>query len=510
MLLLLSCSSKPAESDGYLYLRINANPTTLDPAYVVDVAGGSMCAKMFNGLVKLNENLDVVSDIAKSWSVSADGLKYTFYLRDNVTFHNGELLTANDVEYSLKRLLMPETKSPNTWVVMSLMGAEEFLNGKVSTLNGIKVTDNYTIELTLKTPFAPFIKLLTMTPAYIVPQKEVQRQKKEFANQPVGTGPFQFLHWEPDSELTLKRFPKYFESSAKITGIRYRVIPEDLTTITEFMLGNLDTTEVTAASYKFFTTDKKYSENLKTAVGLNTYYLGLNNSKPPLNNILLRQAIAYSIDKDKIRKTYYQGRGELASGPIPDNLKSYKLPQRYSYNPQLAKQLVKKSGYNKSEKLKFYVNTAQDSIDIAEIITSFLKEAGIETEIKVLEWSAYKSAINRGESDLFWLGWWADYPDGENFLYPLFHSSNFGAGGNRTRFTNKHIDKLIEEAQRTIDNQKREILYRNIEQNIVEECPAVFFWHRKDYVVTQTWIKHFSLSPIYSIDKGDFIEIQHR
>ncbi|QWR76780.1 ABC transporter substrate-binding protein [Candidatus Magnetomonas plexicatena] len=512
LLILTVCVSscgKPAASDGYLHLRINANPTTLDPAYVVDVAGGSICAKMFNGLVKLNENLDVIPDIAKSWKVSPDGLKYTFYLRDNVTFHNGALLTANDVEYSLKRLLMTETKSPNTWVVMSLLGAEEFLSGKSSTLNGIKVIDNLTIELTLKTPFAPFIKLLTMTPAYIVPQKEVERLKKSFANQPIGTGPFQFLRWEPDSELVLTRFPKYFESVAKIAGIRYRVIPEDLTTITEFMLGNLDVTDVTAASYKLFTTDKKYSDNLKTAVGLNTYYLGLNNSKPPLNNVVLRQAIAYAIDKDKILKTYFQGRGALAAGPIPDALKSYKLPERYPYNPELAKQLVKKSGYKKSEKLKFYINTAQDSIDIAEIIMSYLIEAGIEVEIKVLEWSAYKSAINNGESDLFWLGWWADYPDGENFLYPLFHSSNFGAGGNRTRFIDKRIDALIEEAQRTIDDNKRETLYKEIEQEIVEACPAVFFWHRKDFVVTEPWIKQFRLSAIYSIDKGNFIEIQH-
>ncbi|MEO5356774.1 MAG: ABC transporter substrate-binding protein [Nitrospirae bacterium YQR-1] len=507
LLLIVSCNGKSTEPDNYLHLRINANPTTLDPAYVVDVSGGAICAKIFNGLVKLNENLEVVPDIAKSWTISRDSLKYTFYLNDNVTFHNGRLLTAKDVEYSLKRLLLPQTKSPNTWVVMSLLGAEEFLNGKAQSLEGIKVTDNYTVELNLKTPFAPFIKLLTMPPAYIVPEAEVERLKKGFANQPTGTGPFQFSRWEPDSELILSRFDGYFESKAKIAGIRYRVIPEDLTTVTEFMLGNLDITDVTVSSYKLFTTDPKYSKNLKTATGLNTYYLGLNNSKAPLNNVLLRAAIAHAIDRNKIRETYFQGRGTLADGPIPETLKPYKLAGAYPYDPQRARQLVADSGYNKSEKLKFYVAAIQDSIDIAEIITSFLKEAGIEVEIKVLEWSAYKSAINKGETDLFWLGWWADYPDGENFLYPLFHSSNFGPGGNRTRFTDKNTDRLIEEAQRTVDNKKREALYKNIEQKIVEESPAVFFWHRKDYVVTQPWIKHFTLSAIYSIDKGNFIEI---
>jgi peptide/nickel transport system substrate-binding protein/oligopeptide transport system substrate-binding protein len=152
--------------------------------------------------------------------------------------------------------------------------------------------------------------------------------------------------------------------------------------------------------------------------------------------------------------------------------------------------------------VNFYITADQEIIDIAEVIQFYIRDIGINVRIKQLEWSAYKEAINRGEPDMFYLGWWADYPDPENFLFPLFHSSNHGPAGNRTRYTNPVVDSLIEEGQRTSEDKKRELLYKKAEGIIVSEAPWVFLWHRTDFTIRQPWVKNHKTYPIYSMDKG--------
>jgi peptide/nickel transport system substrate-binding protein/oligopeptide transport system substrate-binding protein len=139
---------------------------------------------------------------------------------------------------------------------------------------------------------------------------------------------------------------------------------------------------------------------------------------------------------------------------------------------------------------------------MAEIIQSYLNKTGLKVRIKQLEWSAYKSAVNKGEADLFWLSWWADYPDPENFLFPLFHSSNHGAGGNRSRYSNKEVDRLIEAGQKEPDISERDIYYSRAEKIINEEAPWVFFWHKIDFTLRQPYLKNYKIYPIYSMDKG--------
>jgi ABC-type transport system substrate-binding protein len=148
------------------------------------------------------------------------------------------------------------------------------------------------------------------------------------------------------------------------------------------------------------------------------------------------------------------------------------------------------------------VSADQDVVDIAEVIQYYLKKVGLDVRIKQLEWSAYKSALNNGEADMFWIGWWADYPDPENFLFPLFHSSNHGAGGNRSRYTNKEVDRLIEAGQGAADPSDANRYYRAAEKIITSDCPWVFFWHRTDFTLRQPWVKQYKIYPIYSMDKG--------
>ncbi len=505
-LFVFSCTSSN-RLDGYVYYRLNANPTTLDPALITDVSGASIAAKVFNGLVKLNDNLEISPDIAERWEISKDGLRYKFFLRMGVRFLNGREVMAQDFKYSFERILDPKTKSPNTWVFDKVEGVKEFQKGNAKEVKGFRAIDDYTFEIRLSRPFSPFLSILTMTPGYVVVKEDVEKWKNDFSSHPSGTGPFILENWLPDRELVLESNRNYFDEKAKVKGIVYRIIPEDLTAVTEFELGNIDVIYLPASAYSKFKNDKKWSSQIVSLKGLNTYYLGMNSSKPPFDNVNLRRSVSYAIDRKKILDTFYEGRGRLAVGPVADMLRRWEIKDSCEYNPEKAKKIVAEEGMS-GIKVNMYVTADQDVIDLAEIIQSYLSEGGINVNIKQLEWSAYKEAINKGEPDMFWLSWWADYPDPENFLFPLFHSSNLGPAGNRTRYVNKEVDSLIEKGQYSLNEKDRNSFYQRAEEIITKDSPWVFFWHRTDFFIKQPWVKNYKVYPIYTMDKGLEIEIE--
>lgn len=504
LLFLGSCLSNN-RLDGFVVFRINSNPTTLDPGLIVDVNSATIAAKLFNGLVRLDESLTIQPDIAEKWNISPDGRTYTFYLRKGVRFLNGREVRAEDFKYSFERVLSPQSRSPNTWVLDKIEGAKEFIKGTAKEVKGIKVLGDRILRLRLEQPHAAFLALLTMTPAYVVPREEAQ--KPDFSTNPSGTGPFFLKKWSHNNELILERREDYFEGPARIKGIIYRIIPEDLTAITEFELSNIDILSLPASALRKYRTDPVKRHWLISGPSLNIYYLGMNCSKPPLDNLLLRRAIGYAIDRKKILDTTYEKRGILANSIIPPPLKTWGTTPNLSYNPLLSKKLIKKSGY-KGEELQFYVTSDQEVIDIAEVIQEYLRGIGLNVKIRQLEWSAYKEALIKGEEHLFWLSWWADYPDPENFLFPLFHSSNFGAKGNRTRYKNPEVDTLIEMGQKTLEKKRQAWFYKKAEEIILKEAPVIPFWHKKEFVLKQPWIEGYRLMPVYSIDKGTSLELR--
>ncbi len=508
---------------GFLYLRLSSDITTLDPATIVDVAGGSVAAKIFNGIVRFGDDSKVIPDLAESFSISKNGKTYTFHLRKGVRFHNGRELRAIDVKYSFKRVLDPESKSSRTWLFDRISGAREFMNGKARDVSGIRLLDDYTITIELTEPFGPFLNLLAMPSAYIVPKEEVEKKGIEFSSNPIGTGPFKIKAWKRGRELVLVANEDYFADRPRIKGIVYRIIPEELTTIAEFESGNLDVMGVPSTEFRRYSESEKWRGLIKQGPGLNTFYLGLNCQKAPFNDKRVRQALNYAVDRERILKTIMEGRGDLANGPIPPflikNPPESPFPKggldqipplakggeggfSYRYNPTKARALLKEAGYDNRLKFKIYQSADLETADIMEVVQQYLRDVGVEAEIVQLEWSAFKEAINKGEADSFWLSWKADYPDPENFLFPVFHSSNWGAAGNRARFKDPETDRLIEEAQREPDEEKRKSLYLEAEKRVMEEAPWLFFWHKSEYIIHQPWLKGLKTYPIYNADKG--------
>lgn len=507
-----SCrKSDDARFPGYLYLRLNSNPTTLDPALITDVIGGNIAAKLFSGLIRFNENLDIVPDLARSWSLSPDQRTYTFHLRREARFSNGRKVTAKDVRYSFERVLTPGTKAPLTWVLDKIEGADAFLAGKATNISGIRIENDHTLVLKLDKPFGPFLSLLAMTTAYVVPREEVDRLGQDFGTHPVGSGPYVLTEWKHGQYLMLTANKDYFEGRPKLNGIYYKIIPEDLTAVMEFETGRLDVLLIPSSEYHRYTTDPAWRDLVFGKPGLNTYYLGLNCTRPPFNDVRVRRAVNMAVDRQKILNTILEKRGVLASGPIPPGLWKNGIAapasDGYRYDPRQAKKLIQEAGAT-GKKIRIYISNEQDVIDIVEVIDEYLKTAGLQPEIVQRDWSALKQAVNEGEPDAFWMSWWADYPDPENFLFPLFHSASVGPGGNRTRCLDPELDRLIETAQRTMDERQRYRLYRRAEERIIKNAPWMFMWHKADYFVIQPWVKDFKIYPIYSIDKGLDIEVK--
>jgi peptide/nickel transport system substrate-binding protein/oligopeptide transport system substrate-binding protein len=239
--------------------------------------------------------------------------------------------------------------------------------------------------------------------------------------------------------------------------------------------------------------------------GLDTYYLGLNCTRRPFTDRRVRQAVNLAIDCERILNTVFEKRGVLAKGPVPPGLWKYGMGPGtgagYPYDPEKAKKLIAEAGVAGS-RITIYISADPEVLDIMEVVQGYLSQAGITADIRQLDWSAFKQAVNIGEPDAFWLSWWADYPDPENFLFPLFHSASVGPAGNRTRCLDPELDRLIETAEGTVDEKKRYALYRTAEDRIIDNAPWVFMWHRSDFYVVQPWVEDFRIYPIYSIDKG--------
>ena len=474
------------------------------------VIGGGIAAKLFNGLVRFNENLDLVPDIAQSWSLSSDQLTYTFHLRKDIRFSNGRTITAEDVRYSFERVLTPGTKAPLTWVLDKIEGANDFLAGKATQVTGITVKDAQTIVLRLHRPFGPFLSLLAMTTASVVPREEVERLGQDFGSSPVGSGPFVVSDWKHGRYLILSANERFVEGRPKLNGIYYRIIPEDLTAVMEFETGRLDVLQIPPSEYRRYTTDPAWRGLVHGKPGLNTYYLGFNCTRPPFNDVRVRRAVNMAIDRRHILNTVFEKRGVVAVGPVPPGLwRTEPWPQTksYEYDPQTAKMLIHEAGAD-GVTIKIYISAEPEILDIVEVIQNYLANVGIKADITQLDWSAFKHAVNEGDADAFWLSWWADYPDPENFLFPLFHSSNVGSGGNRTRCLDPELDRLIETSQRTVSEGLRYRIYRQAEDRIIRDAPWVFMWHKTDYFVVQPWVKDFKLYYIYSIDNGMNITVK--
>jgi len=499
----LGCVAPVERDPGWVYVRLKKNPATLDPARIVDLDSARIAAKLFNGLVTFDSRLRPCGDLARCWTLSDDGRTYRFTLRDDAFFFNGRAVTADDIIYSFERVLAPQTRSPRTWVLSRIRGAADFMQGRAARVAGLSARAPGTLEIELAEPFAPFLSMLGLTTAYVVPREEVERLGEEFGRRAGGSGPFMLEEWRHNQHVRLRKNPHWRGPEALSSGICYRIIPEDFTAMVAFEKGSLDVLpDIMSSEYARYTGDPAWRGCVQQAPGLNTYYLGLNCSRAPFSDERVRQALNFAVDRQAMLEAILDGRGEPAAGPVPPLLRCGPAPQGYTYDPRRARMLLAEAGYPEGFSMRIYQTADSENLDMCQAMQAYLQAAGIRVSIVQLEWSTFLAAVADGEADAFWLSWWADYPDAENFLYPLFHSANLGAGGNRSRYVDGRFDRLIEQAVGTQDHSRREELYAQCERLIVDRAPWVFFWHKDACSIHRPELHGFRTVPLTVMEKA--------
>ncbi|MFQ5988304.1 MAG: ABC transporter substrate-binding protein [Candidatus Methylomirabilales bacterium] len=492
--LLIGAEGVPRRGGSYHYTLGPSDPPSLDPVHITDTVSHAVASELFDGLVTFDRDLKIRPAIARRWDISEDGRTYTFELRRDVRFHNGRTVTAEDFRYSFEHLLNPATRSERTWILEKLLGAQKFMAGKASTVRGIQVLGPHTLRLTLERPFAPFLALLAYPAASVVPREVVERWGRQFSSHPVGTGPFRFREWRHDDRVVVEANRDYFQGVPYLDRIVFRVIPDAMTRFQEFRAGNLEHTDIPTGLFRVTLNDPSLRQMLTSRPSLGINAVQFNLERPPFRgNRILRQAFNYAVDKAAIAKVVLEGRVLPARSILPPGIVGHDSELRaYPYNREKAKRLLAEAGYKGGRGLPaitLYYNTGLVNRKIAEFMQGSLREIGVAIELREMDWPAYLNLVDRGEVQLFRLGWLADYPDPENFLTVLFHSRNIGSKGNLSRYANPQVDVLLDRGDESMDPAERVRLYQEAEQIILADAPWIFLHYYSTDVLIQPWVK---------------------
>lgn len=452
-------------------------PPTLDPALTTDVYASAIIQQLFDGLVQFDAQLNVVPSIAKSWQASYDSLVWTFHLRPGVTFHHGREVTAEDFVYSFTRILAPETRSPHTWLFERIHGAKQFRAGETRQVTGLHAPDDHTLQITLSQPYTPFITVLGMVQAKVVPREEVERLGDLFGRHPVGTGPFRFGQWQPGQEIVLHAYEAYFEGRPFLDHLHYKIFPihNVQATLAAFENTELEDTSIPAQERQRLRDHARYHYVRKPILA--TLFLWIHTRESPLQHIKVRQAINYAVNREAIIRTIRHDRFELARGVLPPGMPGYnpKLAA-YPYDVAQAQQLLAEAGYPAGQGLPplalWTSVTSQEAVAEHEAIQRDLQQIGMTLELHTVEsWERFETEVlGKRPGALYRYAWYADFPDPDNFLFVLFHSQG---PNNFAHYSNPRVDQLLEQAQRESDYLKRMALYRDTEALILADAPVV-------------------------------------
>jgi len=457
---------------------------------------------MFDGLVQFDVNLNVVPCIAKSWEASRDGLVWTFYLRQGVRFHHGREVHADDFVYTFTRILDPRTASPRAWLFERVQGAAKFRAGEAERVEGLQALDSYTLQVTLSQPYTPFIALLGMAQAQVVPLEEVQRLGADFGRRPVGTGPFRFVNWVAGEEITLEANEAYFEGRPFLDRLHYRIITNYQNILAEFAKGALEDVDLTLTSQEGTPLNRDPRFRFVRKPLLTTAFLWFNTSHSPLSKREVRQAINHAIDREAIISTIRQNRHVRALGILPLGMPGYNPDQAgYAYDLPRARQLLAKAGYPEGKglpPLELWTSSKHTAVQQEhETIQRSLEPLGIKVELSTAEnWKQFKSEIlGKRPGAMYRYSWFADFPDPDNFLFSLFHSQS---PGNYAHYSNPAVDHLLERARSEGDYLKRIEMYRQAEALIMADAPIVNLMYYTGEYLFQPYVQGIELNALGS------------
>jgi oligopeptide transport system substrate-binding protein len=472
----------------------DSGPITLDPAISSESTSQTYVMQIFSGLARLGAEAKPVPDIAERWQISDGGQTYTFYLRQGVKFQDGKEVTARDFKYSWERACLPETNSQTAATYLGdIIGVKDVLAGKATAISGVEVIDDHTLKVTIDAPKVYFLAKLTYPTTFVVDKTNVE-SGKDWWMKPNGTGPFKLTEWKKDETLVLEPNEFYYNQPATVKVVFHLLagIPMAL-----YEMGEIDVTQVDAYNIDRATDQRgPFYDELTTFPELSFFYIGFNTQKPPFDDVNIRRAFCYAVNKERIIKIIIKDVMTKADGILPPSMPGYndKL-QGLTYDVARAKSLIASSKYGSVSNLPPITLTNSGlGGNIPEYLGAILQDwrenLGVEVSVRQLEPEIFSYFLREEADQMFVSGWIADYPDPQNFLDILFHT---GAEYNTGNYSNPQVDTLLDQAGIEQEETTRFAQYQQAEQKIVDEAACLPLWFGKTYLLVKPYVKNYKL-----------------
>ncbi|PMQ01454.1 MAG: ABC transporter substrate-binding protein [Dictyoglomus sp. NZ13-RE01] len=511
LLISLGNSAVPKRG-GTLVFGRGGDSVKLDPINVTDGESLRVTHQIFDTLVKYKpNNTEVVPNLATSWTVSKDGKVWTFRLRKNVKFHDGTDFDAEAVKFNFDRWM--DEKNP-----YHVGGEFEYwgymFGGFPGVVKSVTVVDKYTIRFTLERPLAPFLSNLAMPCFAIASPTAIKKYGEDFFKNPVGTGAFKFVSWTKGDKIVLEANKNYWDGAPYLDRIIFRSIPDNSARFMELEAGTIDIMDgVNPEDVE----KARQNPNLQVILrpSLNVGYLAMNMDKKPFDDVRVRLAINYAINKKTLVEAFFgKGLAMVAKNPIPPSLWGYNDKiEDYPYDPAKAKELLKEAGYPNGFKTTLWAMPVPRPYNpqprkLAEAVQGYLKAVGIDAEIVTFDWGTYLQKTENGEHDMAFLGWTGDNGDPDNFFYVLLDKDNAvkGSAGNIAFYRSDELHEILVKAQTITDKKERTKLYEKACEIVHRDAPWVIIAHTTPPVVAKKTVHNYiphptGSEPLYKVWK---------
>jgi len=501
LLLLPSTGCRPEQLSPSVRGVLNlwdTGPMTLDPAISTDLSSHTYIMQIFSGLVRLDDELKVVPDIAENWEKSPDGRIYTFHLRRGVKFHSGREVKAADLKYSWERACDPGTGSQTAATYLGdIVGVKDMLAGEAEGISGVKVIDDYVLQVTIDEPKAYFLSKLVYPTAFVVDRVNVE-SGKDWWREPNGTGPFKLTEWKGGQRLILERSQDYYGKPAKVQQLIFHLLAG--APMAMYEKGQIDVVPV-SKSYIDQVSDEAstFYPELAITPELSLFYIGFDTEKAPFDDVNVRRAFCHAVNRERIARLILRDMVNEAEGILPVGMPGYNEGlEGLDYDVEKANELIAASTYGEASNLppitltvSGYGNNIPDYL--GAIIQEWQQNLGVEVSVRQLEEEYFLYDLQQEKDDMFILGWIADYPDPHNFLDTLFYT---GSENNAFGYSNPSLDALLDQAGVEQDESVRLSMYQQAEQLIVDEAPCLPLWFGINYILVKPYVKGYELSPL--------------
>lgn len=428
---------------------------------------------------------EIVPSLAKSWDISEDGKTYILHLMEGVKFHNGEDFKADDVVYSLNRIVTVQG-AVNSSFVSQIEGFDELANGVATELSGVKAIDDYTIEIKLKEPYAGFMASLAAAPVSILDEKTTTMAGDKFGIEPeftVGTGPFKLKEWKLNEGIELVKNENYWKEAPKIDGVEIKVVPDTETQNIMYRNGELDILDLDYMVDYIPTYKQEFKDNLVSVPRVGITYFTFNENIEPLNNVNIRKALSMAIDRQAIVDSMYNGTASIENGIFPKGLIGHNENiEAIEYNTEKAKEILAAEGYPNGFDMEIAIDSASSDTtkSVLEIISEQLSEIGVNASLKTYDESTWLATRKAGELGSFMSIWTADYNDPDNFIYTFFGTDE-NTKLRSLNYKDKEVIDRVAKARAIINEDERIKEYQALEKKIISEDRAWLPMYAKEH-----------------------------